>query len=185
METQDCAQGPWHAASFRVRYQESDQMGVVYHSNYLNWFEIGRTEMLRELGFTYLELENKGVLLPVTSAELRYKRSAKYDDMVVVYTRMTSFTPVRLTYEYEVRRIPGQKLAGSGLPGTDAAASHNHNGEPFAAGFQALAAGDLLVTGSTGHAWVNRELKPVRLDRTLPEVYGAIMKALREEKGTI
>ncbi|QWU17844.1 acyl-CoA thioester hydrolase [Paenibacillus sophorae] len=185
METQDFLPGPWHAASLRVRYQESDQMGVVYHSNYLNWFEIGRTEMLRGLGFSYLELENRGVLLPVTSAELQFKRSAKYDDTIAVYARMSSFTPLRLAFDYEVRRVSGQELSGSGLYGSDAAVLHNNNGESFAAGFLASAAGELLVTGSTGHAWVNREFRPVRLDRTLPQVYGAIVEALRKEKGTI
>ncbi|AIQ12185.1 acyl-CoA thioesterase [Paenibacillus durus] len=185
METQDFLPGPWHAASLRVRYQESDQMGVVYHSNYLNWFEIGRTEMLRELGFSYLELENRGMLLPVTSAELQFKRSAKYDDTIAVYARMSSFTPLRLTFEYEVRRVSGPELTGARLYGSDAAVLHNNNEASFAEGFQASAAGELLVTGSTGHAWVNRELRPVRLDRTLPEVYGAIVTALRKEKRTI
>lgn len=172
METQDFLSGSWHAASFRVRYQESDQMGVVYHSNYLNWFEIGRTEMLRELGFTYLDLEKKGLLLPVLSAELKFKRSAKYDDTVTVYTRITSYTPLRLAFEYEVRRAGAP---GSGLDGSESAPQ----------GFKSSADGELLVSGSTGHAWVNREFAPVRLDRTLPEIYGGIRNALREERGTI
>ncbi|MFD1773161.1 acyl-CoA thioesterase [Paenibacillus rhizophilus] len=177
METQDFLSGHWHAASFRVRYQESDQMGVVYHSNYLIWFEIGRTEMLRGLGFTYLDLENSGLLLPVLSAELKFKRSAKYDDTVTVYTRMTSFTPLRLVFEYEVRRVAGPGAAGSGLNGPES--------DSFPQGFKSSADGELLVSGFTGHAWVNREFKPVRLDRALPEIYGGILNALREERGTI
>lgn len=169
METEDHLPGLWHAASFRVRYQESDQMGVVYHSNYLNWFEIGRTEMLRGLGLSYSALEGLGVLLPVLSADLQYKRSAKYDDIVAVYTRMTAFTPLRIAYEYEVRRVQG----GNSEPGDGLRIQ----------GVQEDAAGELLVTGSTGHAWVNREFRPIRLDRTLPEVYEGILGALRAERG--
>lgn len=174
METQDFLSGHWHAASFRVRYQESDQMGVVYHSNYLIWFEIGRTEMLRGLGFTYLDLENSGLLLPVLSAELKFKRSAKYDDTVAVYTRMTSFTPLRLVLNTRCAVWQGRgsrkrlKRTRIGL---------------LPQGFKSSADGELLVSGFTGHAWVNREFKPVRLDRALPEIYGGILNALKEDRG--
>ncbi|MBY9080343.1 acyl-CoA thioesterase [Paenibacillus sp. HN-1] len=169
MNSQDLFPGPWHAALFRVRYQESDQMGVVYHSNYLNWFEIGRTEMLRELGFTYAGLESQGVLLPVLSAELNYKRSARYDDLVAVYTRMTAFTPLRIAYAYEIRRA-AEERPGIGCPES---------------GFREAPDGELLVTGSTAHAWVSREMRPVRLDRTLPDAYNAILAALGRERRSL
>ncbi|WP_052098319.1 acyl-CoA thioesterase [Paenibacillus stellifer] len=169
MKSQDLIAGPWHAAIFRVRYQETDQMGVVYHSNYLNWFEIGRTEMLRELGFTYAGLESQGVLLPVLSAELNYKRSARYDDLVVVYTRMTAFTPLRITYDYEIRR----------------AAEEDSKISVPESGFCEAPGGELLVTGSTAHAWVSREMRPVRLDRTLPDAYNAIWSALEQKGGAL
>jgi acyl-CoA thioester hydrolase len=89
-------------------------MGVVYHANYLTWFEVGRTEFLRHSGLTYRELEEKGVLLPVAEATLRYKLPARYDDWVEIRTRIEELTPVRLTFAYEVYRIPDETLLVSG-----------------------------------------------------------------------
>lgn len=113
---QDGLRSRWYESTLRVRYQESDQMGVVYHANYLNWFESGRTELLRQLGFTYRELENQGVLLPVTSADLQFKSPARYDDLISVYARMTTFSALRVAFEYQVRRLSeaeGRNLEGS------------------------------------------------------------------------
>lgn len=163
----------WYETTLRVRYQESDQMGVVYHANYLNWFETGRTEMFRQLGFTYRELENQGVLLPVTSADLQYKSPARYDDLISVYARMTTFSALRVVYEYQVRRLSEEE---------------GRDSEGRAATFEQMRSmdlpGQLLVTGSTNHVWVNREWKPARLDRALPELFRAIKEALREEGGS-
>ena len=63
-------------------------MGVVYHANYLNWFEIGRTQMIREMGFTYRGMEEEGVLLPVVDLDIKYRQPARYDDLVTVFTRI-------------------------------------------------------------------------------------------------
>ena len=76
----------WHLHPLRVRYQETDQMGVVYYANYLTWFEIGRTEFVRHFGTTYREIEAKGLLLPVVDAECSYLSPARYDDRVAVCT---------------------------------------------------------------------------------------------------
>jgi acyl-CoA thioester hydrolase len=103
-----------HTHRLQVRYGETDQMGVVYHANYLTWFEVGRTEFLRHSGLTYRELEEKGVLLPVAEATLRYKLPARYDDWVEIRTRIEELTPVRLTFAYEVYRIPDETLLVSG-----------------------------------------------------------------------
>ena len=73
----------------RVRYAETDQMGVVYHSNYLNYLELGRVEWLRSLGYSYAELEKKGVLLPVVHAELYYRFPARYDELIRVETEVS------------------------------------------------------------------------------------------------
>ncbi|WP_159881592.1 acyl-CoA thioesterase [Paenibacillus puerhi] len=94
----------WFSHEIRVRYQETDQMGVVYHANYLTWFEIGRTEMIRSLGVPYEQLEAKGLLLPVVEAEVKFKQPARYDDVVTVHTRLESYTHVRLAFAYEVKR---------------------------------------------------------------------------------
>jgi len=75
----------------RVRYAETDQMGVVYHSNYLNFLELGRVEWLRSLGYSYAELEKKGVLLPVVHADLNYRFPARYDELIRVETEVSSF----------------------------------------------------------------------------------------------
>lgn len=74
----------------RVRYAETDQMGIVYHSNYLNYLELGRVEWLRSLGYSYAELEKKGVLLPVVHAELNYRFPACYDELIRVETEVSS-----------------------------------------------------------------------------------------------
>ncbi|WP_379139058.1 acyl-CoA thioesterase [Paenibacillus sp. sgz500958] len=164
----------WHTTTLRVRYQETDQMGVVYHANYLNWFECGRTEMLRQLGFTYRELENRGVLLPVTSADLQFKSPARYDDIIVVYARLTTFSALRVVFEYEIRRQPAEAGIGNGL-----LSKPSHPSE------SASSAGELLVTGSTSHVWLNEEWRPARLDRMLPELFQAISGTLREEGGAV
>ena len=74
----------------RVRYAETDQMGIVYHSNYLNYLELGRVEWLRSLGYSYAELEKKGVLLPVVHANLNYRFPARYDELIRVETEVSS-----------------------------------------------------------------------------------------------
>lgn len=88
----------------RVRYQETDQMGVVHHANYINWFEIGRTEWLRRLGTTYRQIEEKGILLPVIQVHCEYKHPARYDDLVQIRARLAQYSGVRLTFAYEVYR---------------------------------------------------------------------------------
>lgn len=103
-----------HSHRLRVRYQETDQMGVVYHANYLNWFEVGRTEMMRDAGLTYRELEDRGLLLPVTDASLSYKKPARYDDEVEIRTSVTELTAVRLTFAYGIFRLPDEELLVSG-----------------------------------------------------------------------
>lgn len=86
-----------------VRYQETDQMGVVYHANYLVWFEIGRTKLIEQLGFTYPELEAEGVLLPVIDTRLTYHQPARYGETVYVETVIKQYKGVRLTYDYVIK----------------------------------------------------------------------------------
>lgn len=88
--------------TLRVRYQETDQMGVVYHANYLTWFEVGRTEFIRQAGYPYSSFEERGILLPVIHANLHYKNPARYDDEVIVRTKVKSFSGVRITFAYEI-----------------------------------------------------------------------------------
>ncbi|MFI5184300.1 MAG: acyl-CoA thioesterase [Vicinamibacteria bacterium] len=91
-------------STVRVRYAETDQMGVAYHGNYFAWFEVGRTDLLRNLGMTYRDLERDGVRLPVIEAHARFLRPARYDDVLDIHTRVASLGGARIGFEYEVRR---------------------------------------------------------------------------------
>ena len=95
---------PQSVSRVRVRYAETDQMGVVYHANYFVWFEVGRTDLLRQAGWTYRELEADGVGLPVIEAHCEYRHPASYDDELEVRTNGTLVSPVRVEFQYEVVR---------------------------------------------------------------------------------
>lgn len=110
-----------------VRYSETDMMGVVYHGSYLPWFEVGRTNLLKEFGVPYRELEKDGYFLPVLEVQAKYHRPAVYDDTVTVITALRDKPSLRITLDYEIRR-----------------------------------GDDLLVTGKTVHAFIDRSGRPVR-----------------------
>ena len=93
---------PTSVTSLRVRYAETDQMGVVYYANYFVWFEVARTDWLRGLGWTYREMEAGGVYLPVIDAHCEYRRPARYDDEVEIRTAGQMASPVRMEFTYEV-----------------------------------------------------------------------------------
>ncbi len=93
---------PASTTTLRVRYAETDQMGVVYYANYLVWFEVARTDLLRHLGWTYREMEATGVSLPVIEARCAYQRPARYDDEIEVRTSGRLLTAVRLEFTYEI-----------------------------------------------------------------------------------
>lgn len=96
----------------RVRYAETDQMGVVYYANYFVWFETGRTEYFRELGMPYSEVEKNDILLPVLKAFCQYKSSARYDDLIRIVTTVASLQEVRILFKYELfRESTGELLA--------------------------------------------------------------------------
>jgi acyl-CoA thioester hydrolase len=92
------------SAQVRVRYAETDRMGVVYYANYLVWFEVARTEWLRHAGWSYREMEQDGVSLPVIEAHCEYRRAARYDDELEIRTRGTLLSPVRVRFDYEIWR---------------------------------------------------------------------------------
>jgi acyl-CoA thioester hydrolase len=97
----------------RVRYAETDQMGVVYHSNYIIWFEVGRVEMLRQLGFTYSEMEKQdGTHIAVVDVRCRFKAPARYDELISIRTRLLNVRESLLHFGYEVvRDVDGAILA--------------------------------------------------------------------------
>ncbi len=94
----------------RVTYAETDKMGFVYYGNYLTYFEIGRTELIRSLGRPYRELEDEGYYLPVIEASCKYLKSARYDDLLTIRTAVSECKGVRLGFEYEILR-DNEKLA--------------------------------------------------------------------------
>ncbi len=94
----------WSLSTVRVRYAETDQMGVAWHGQYFAWFEVGRTDLLRHLGCTYRELEADGLRLPVIEASARYVQPARYDDLLEVRTRVAHLGGARIAFEYEIRR---------------------------------------------------------------------------------
>ncbi|MFY7936506.1 MAG: acyl-CoA thioesterase [Flavobacterium sp.] len=94
----------------RVRYAETDQMGVVYHGNYAQYFEMGRVEWLRNLGVSYKWMEENGVMLPVVSLEMNYKKPARYDDELRVKTILKSQTSVKIEFDYEIYNEQNQLL---------------------------------------------------------------------------
>jgi acyl-CoA thioester hydrolase len=91
-------------STVRVRYAETDKMGIVYYANYLVWFEIARTDWLRDTGWTYRAMEEEGVGLPVIEAHCDYKASARYDDELDVRATARLVSPVRLAFDYVVER---------------------------------------------------------------------------------
>jgi acyl-CoA thioester hydrolase len=118
-----------------VRYAETDMMGVVYHGNFLPWFEIGRTTLLKEMGLPYRQLEESGYRLPVLEVTAKYFKPAVYDDTVTIVTTLREKPLLRIRLDYEVKR-----------------------------------GDELLATGHTVHAFIDRDGKPVRPPATVVKV---------------
>lgn len=131
-----------------VRYAETDMMGVVYHGNYLPWFEVGRTTLLKEMGLPYRTLEEQGFRLPVLEVQVKYFRPAVYDDTVTIVTTLRDKPLLRIRLEYEVRR-----------------------------------GDELLVTGHTVHAFIDREGKPIRPPANAVSAFNAAFAKLAQGDG--
>ncbi len=132
-----------HETKIKVRYVETDRMGIVHHSNYFAWFEVGRTEFIKEQGMRYKDMENAGVLLPLIECGCEFKAGAKYEDELVIKTSINSLSPVKVEFKYEVLR------------------EHDRN---------------FLANGFTRHAFVNKEFKPINLQKKYPEVWSIMNK---------
>ena len=133
--------------TIRVRYAETDQMNVVYYANYFVWFEIGRVEFLRQLGFDYKQMETvDDCVLPVVDASCLYKAPARYDDVLVIETRLLALRSSVLKFAYRVLR-----------------SSAESDGE----------SPQLLAEGETTHVIVDREMQK----KSLPEKYLAVLRA--------
>jgi acyl-CoA thioester hydrolase len=105
---------PRSVSPIRVRYADTDKMGVVYYANYFVWFEVGRTDLLRTSGWSYREMETEGFSLPVIEAQCAYRAPARYDDEIEVRTTGALVSPVRVHFAYEVVRIADQASLATG-----------------------------------------------------------------------
>ena len=101
-------------STIRVRYAETDQMGIAHHAEYFAWFEVGRTDLLRECGLPYRDLERRGLRFPVIGTEARFLRPAYYDDVLEVRTELDALSGARIAFRYEVHRdgAPGPLATG-------------------------------------------------------------------------
>jgi len=122
-----------------VRYAETDMMGVVYHGSYLPWFEVGRTDLMKQYGLPYRQLEAEGFFLPVLEVGARYLKPARYDDTITIVTTLREKPLLRIKLEYEVRR-----------------------------------GDELLATGFTLHAFIDRAGRPVRPPASFQEKMNAV-----------
>ncbi len=142
----------------RVRYAETDQMGVVYYANYLVWFEIGRVEFLRQLGFDYKQMEvADDCMLPVVEANCRYKAPAVYDDVIVIETRVSAMRSSMLKFAYEIYR--------AGAAAEDGSAT----------------VAKLLASGETTHVIVGYGMQKT----TLPEKYASVIRATVADRALV
>ena len=96
------SENQWRTTHIRVRYKDTDRMGVVYYGNYLTFFEVGRAEFMRELGFSYAGLEKRGYILVVTEAAAKYHANVGYDSLIRVMTRIGDVSRVRVRFEYRI-----------------------------------------------------------------------------------
>lgn len=134
----------------KVRYAETDQMGIVYHANYAVWLEIGRTNLLENLGFSYSEIEDMGYLSPVVSLNITYNTPLKYGDTAVVITKLSKVTPIKTVYSYLIYKE-----------------DENLDEKP-------------CIVASTTHCIVSKkDFKPVNQKKELPELYKAYSQALQ------
>jgi acyl-CoA thioester hydrolase len=115
------------SSRLRVRYAETDKMGIVYYGHYFVWFEVGRTELLRESGWSYREMEIEGFALPVIEAHCAYREPARYDDDLEVRTTGALLSPVRVQFSYEVVRTAD---AATLATGTTVHATLDRSGRP-------------------------------------------------------
>jgi len=111
----EAEQREWSETRVRVRYAETDQAGVVYHSNFLIWFEVGRVELCRDHGFNYRDMESETeTFLPVTEAHVKYRSPARYDDEIIVRTRVIHARTRSVHFAYEVLRASDGRLLAEG-----------------------------------------------------------------------
>lgn len=124
-------------------YYETDRMNVIHHSNYIRWFEEARIDYMKKVGFPYDKMEAIGIMMPVLSAECKYRSSVRFGDTVIIHTSISSFNGFKMEIQYKVY--------------------DKHTNE-------------LRASGSTSHCFTDMNMKPVRINKTHPEIYDVFCK---------
>ena len=131
-----------------VRYAETDKMGIVHHSVYPIWYELARTEIIKKIGMSYSELEQKGIMTPLAELNCKYKLPAEYEDVLTIEVEISKLTSARIVFNYKVFK----------------------DGLEFP-----------INTGSTIHAWVGKDLKPINLKKKFPDIYKKINELIEND----
>lgn len=132
-----------YTSRIKVRYAETDQMGVVHHASYYPWFEVARTDFLEDTVASYKDIEEMGLLLPVVESHCNYKRSAKYGDEVTITSSIKELNRVKMVIEYQVFRYD-----------------------------------EVIATGYTSHAFVDKDFKVVNTPKVFPEIFEKLKACL-------
>lgn len=133
-----------------VNYYETDQMGIVHHSNYIRYFEEARLHWMDEIGLSYSGLEELGVIIPVTFVDCRYKNLVRFGDTISISVRISKFDGIKMEFAYEVCDE---------------------------------ATGKLRSTGSSGHCFLDKDMRPVLIRKSYPKLYEIMIQALHEDGG--
>lgn len=131
----------------KINYYETDQMGIVHHSNYIRYFEEARLVMMKACDLDYKTMEDMGIIIPVTFAEAKYLVPLHFDDDIVIQSRMTRFDGIKMEVAYEIYK----------------------KGDTV-----------LCTKGTTGHCFLDRELKPIRMKRRFPDLYERLKELVKE-----
>jgi acyl-CoA thioester hydrolase len=130
------------------KYYETDQMGIIHHSNYIRWFEEARMDFMEQMGFSYKKMEECGILSPVLQVSCEYHAAVRFGEQVSITCRLRSFQGIKMKISYEIRN---------------------------------LKTGELHTTGESTHCFVTKELKPLSLKKTMPEVYALFLEYVEKE----
>lgn len=150
----------------KVRYNECDSMGITYHARYLDWFVIGRTELLRAAGLSYAQMERSGLLLPVLEVRCRHHASTRYDDVIKLETRLLRVSRTRMDFGYRVFLETNEEAEDApgvgGTVGNDAARHSGASPSPRSI---------LAAEGETLHAFIDARHRPMDVKKRFPDVW--------------
>lgn len=133
----------------RVQYYETDKMAIVYHANYIKWYEEARVYIMEQMGYSYKAMEDMGIMMPVLSVTAQYKKGAQYGDFIDIKVDITKFNGIKMCFAYTM---------------TDAAT------------------GELRMTGTSEHCFVDRDFRPINIKKKFPEFYEDMMRYMEKQE---